>query len=257
MNAIITIFKKETKAYFTSPGIYIIAFLVAVMFSWTYPLQLNMFTQLLSNYVMQQGMQQNQLNIHYGLFMRQLSYLNLMLIFAVPAFTMKLFSEEKKMRTLDLLLTSPLTSTEIVLGKFFSALMPVLAMTILAMSYPMVSVTFASFNWSLLLIAFFSIFLVGSVYVAMDLFASSLTENMLVSYVLSLILNVSIWFVGMGVEAVDSASARQFFEHISLNAHLANLVEGTIRSPGIVFIFSLISLFVFLTERVLEASRWR
>lgn len=257
MSAIYTIFKKETKAYFISPAFYIISFLVAVMFSWTYPLQLNMFTQMLSNYVMQQGMQQNQLNIHYGLFMRQLSYLNLMLIFAVPAFTMKLFSEEKKMRTLDLLLTSPLTSAEIVIGKFLSALMPVLAMSILAISYPVVSATFASFNWSLLFIAFASMFLVGSVYVAMDLFASSLTENMLVSYVFSLILNVSIWFVGMGVEAVDSGAARQFFEHISLNAHLANLVEGTIRSPGLVFIFSIIGLFVFLTERVLEASRWR
>src|SRR6202051_1520979 len=95
------IFKKEIKGLYTSPSFYMIAFLVAVVLSWSYPIQLNLFSQLLPTYVYQKNLPQTQLNIHYGLLLRHLSYLNLMLIFVVPALTMRLLSEEKKLRTFD------------------------------------------------------------------------------------------------------------------------------------------------------------
>ncbi|MFP5519092.1 MAG: ABC transporter permease [Bdellovibrionia bacterium] len=257
MGGALTIFKKEFKGFYLSPTFYVICFLISVVFSWVYPIQLNLFGQLLQNYVAQTGMPQQQLNIHYAVFLRQLSYLNLLMIFVVPALTMKLLAEEKKMRTFDLLLTSPVTSFEIVLGKYLAALGAVGGLVFLALSYPLATRAFAQFQWGPLFIAFMGIFLVGAVYAAMNLFASSLTESALVAYVMSVIFNVSIWFIGIGAEVVDSEWARKVFEHISLNAHLSSLVEGTIRTNGLIFIFSLISLFVFLSERVVEANRWR
>ncbi len=110
---------------------------------------------------MQQGVPTNQLNIHYGVFLRELSYLNLLLIFVVPALTMKLFAEEKKLRTFDLLLTSPVTSLQIVLGKYFAALGAVAGLVILALLYPLATATIAKINWVPLFIAFLGIFLVG------------------------------------------------------------------------------------------------
>lgn len=257
MTGTLTILKKELKGFYASPSFYMIAFLVSVVLSWSYPIQLNLFSQLLQNYVFQQNLPQQQLNIHYGLFLRHLSYLNLMLIFVVPALTMRLLAEEKKLRTFDLLLTSPVTSTDIVLGKYFAALGAVAGIVFLALSYPLATAPLTTIQWGPLLIAFLGIFLVGSTYAAMNLFCSSLTENALIAYVTSVVFNISIWFVGIGVEMTDSQTIRQMVEHISVNTHLSSLVEGTIRSSAVVFLMSVVALFCFLAERVVESSRWR
>lgn len=257
MSGAITIYRKELKGFFFNPTYWVICFLISLVFSWVYPIQLNLFAQLLSNYVMQQGVPPNQLNIHYGVFLRQLSYLNLLLIFIVPALTMKLFAEEKKMRTFDLLLTSPVTSLEIVLGKYFAALTAVGGLVFLGLLYPIATSALAQIQWLPLLIAFFGLFLVAGVYTAMSLFCSSLTENSIIAYVTSVIFNVSIWFVGVGSEVMDGERARKIFEHISLSSHLSALVEGTFRTNGLIFFISLILLFAFLAERVVESARWR
>jgi len=258
MSSTSVIFKKELKGFFFSPSFYMIAFLVSLVLSWSFPIQLNLFNQLLQNYVFQQNLpNQNQLNIHYGLFLRHLSYLNLMLIFVVPALTMRLLSEEKKLRTFDLLLTSPVTSKDIILGKYLAALAAVGGIVFLALSYPMATATMTTLSWGPLLIAFLGIFLVGGAYAAMNLFCSSLTENALVAYVTSVVFNVSIWFVGIGVEMTDSQTIRQVIEHVSINTHLGSMVEGTIRTSAVVFLGSVIALFCFLAERVVESSRWR
>ncbi|KYG61501.1 ABC transporter permease [Bdellovibrio bacteriovorus] len=257
MSGVMTIFKKELKGFYFNPTFWVICFLISVIFSWVYPIQLNLFAQLLMNFVMQQGVPQNQLNIHYGVFLRQLSYLNLLLIFVVPALTMKLFAEEKKLRTFDLLLTSPVTSFQIVLGKFLAALGAIGGIVLLAFLYPLATSVMATVNWAPLLIAFMGIFLVGAVYAAMDLFASSLTENSIAAYVTSVMFNVSIWFIGIGSEVVDGEKARKVFEHVSLSSHLSSLVEGTVRTNGLIFFLSIIVLFCFLAERVVESSRWR
>jgi ABC-2 type transport system permease protein len=257
MNGALTIFRKEIKGFYMSPSFYIIGFLVATVLSWTFPIQLNLFSQLLQNYMFQQNLPQQQLNIHYALFLRHMSYLNLMLIFVVPALTMRLFAEEKKLRTFDLLLTSPVTSTEIVLGKYLAAMGAVGGIVFLALLYPIATSVLAKFSWAPLLLAFTGIFLVGSTYAAMDMFCSSLTDNALVAYGTSVALNLAIWFIGAGAELSDNQTVRQFFEHISMNSHLGSWAEGTIRTSALVFLFSVMALFCFLAERVVESTRWR
>lgn len=257
MNPMMAIFKKELKGFFTGPQFYIVAFMCALIFSWVYPIQLRVFEEGLKNAMFMQGADQQQFNIHYGVFLRHLSYLNLMLIFVVPALTMRLISEERKLRTLDLLLTSPVTSLQIVVGKYLAALGAIAGLIVIALCYPVMTRAFTAFSWAPLLIAFSGLLLVGAVYAAMDLFCSSLTESGVVAYVMAVIFNVSIWFVGIGVEVVESSTARKVFEHISLNTHLASLVEGTVRTNSLVFFFSLIVLFCFLCERIVESLRWR
>jgi ABC-2 type transport system permease protein len=257
MSKISAIAGKELKGFFFSPNFYIVCFMCTAIFSYVYPISFGQFMDAGRNMMFGGGSPQQQ-NIHYMVFIRQLSYLNLMLIFVVPALTMRLFAEEKKMRTFDLLLTSPVTSFEIVLGKYLAALGAVAGITFLAMSYPLVS-TFSveKISWASFGISFLGVFLLGAVYAAMNMFCSSLTESAIVAYVMAVVLNVSIWFIGMAAEVVDGATARQVFEHLSLNAHLGSLVEGTVRTNSLVFFGSLIFLFCFLCERVVESLRWR
>lgn len=257
MNAVIAIGKKEVKGFLLSPHFYVVCFLCAAIFSWIYPNILNKFAIALQTYVHQPEIPKQQLNIHYQVFLPQLNILNLILIFVTPALTMRLFAEEKKLRTFDLLLTSPVTSAQIVIGKYLAAVTAIFTLCLLSFLYPAATGFFTKINWAPLVIAFVGIFVVGSVYAAMDLLASSLTQSAVVAYVLAVIFNMSVWFVGIGVDVVDSPMARQFFEHISLNQHLVSLVEGTIRTNSVVFLFSLIFLFCFLCERVVESSRWR
>lgn len=258
MSSILTIAWKELKGFLLRPAFYVICFLLTTLFSFTFNISVIQFVVMAGQGMSQPGMPVQQTNIHYLVFLKLLSMLNLLMIFAVPALTMKLFAEEKKMHTFDLLLTTPITSLQIVMGKFLAAAGAILVIVLLAMAYPLSTAIFVeNINWGPLLIAYAGLFLVGLVYASMNLFCSSLTESILIAFVMSVILNVSIWFIGMGADVVDSQWVRQFFEHISLNSHLSGLVEGTVRSQGLVFFVTAIGLFIFLSERVVESHRWR
>jgi ABC-2 type transport system permease protein len=247
--------RKESRGFFLTPSFYVIAGIICVILSFLFPAHFSMFADSMR---MMQGGGGREGNIHFGLYLRHLSYINLLLIFVVPALTMKLFAEEKKLRTFDLLLTSPVTSWEIVLGKFLSVAFAIAALMMIGLVYPLVTLMFVNkIHWPSLILAFSGIYVLSLVYVAMNLFCSSLTESVLIAFILSVILNVSIWFVGIGVEIVDSQWARQIFEHISLANQLSGLVEGTLRIQTIAFFSSVVFLFLFLAERVVESHRWR
>lgn len=257
MNATLIIFRKEFAGFFKSPLFYFLSFMMTILLSILFSISLEKFAQTSSNAMLQFGMQPQLLNIHYSVFLPHLSIINLIFIFLVPALTMKLISEEKKVRTFDLLLTSPVGSFSIVMGKYLAALVTIFGLIVVSFVYPVISRRVFEFAWAPTLVAGLGIFLVAAVYAAMNLFASSLTENGLVAFVLSIIFNLSIWFIGALNESFDEPFLKNILEHISLNNHLAGMIEGTIRTNGLVFFFSLIFLFCFLTERVIESARWR
>jgi len=257
MYATLVIFKKELAGFFKSPLFYFLSFMMTILLSILFSISLDKFAQTSSNAMLQFGMQPQLLNIHYSVFLPHLSIINLIFIFLIPALTMKLISEEKKVRTFDLLLTSPINSVSIVLGKYLASLVVVCGLIGVSFVYPLVASRVFEFSWAPTLVAALGIFLVAAVYSSMNLLASSLTENSLVAFVLSIVFNLSIWFVGALNESFDEVLIKNILEHISLNNHLAGLIEGTIRTNGLVFFFSLIFLFCFLTERVIESARWR
>ncbi len=258
MSASVVIARKELKGFFLTPTFYIIAGVICVILSLLFPVHFTIFVTAAQMAAQQIGGGGQQANIHYGLYLRHLNYLNLLLIFVVPAMTMKMFAEEKKMRTFDLLLTAPVTSWDIVWGKFLAVSGAVLAIMLIALLYPLITLMFVKqIHWPSLILAFSGIFILSLVYVAMNLFCSSLTGSVLIAFILSVILNISIWFVGIGVEVVDSQWARDLFEHISLSNQLSGLVQGTLRTQSIAFFISAIALFLFLAERVVESHRWR
>lgn len=257
MMASLVIARKELKGFFQSPGFYLIAGILCLILSLLFPAHLEKFLSLAQSPPAQMA-DNPQANIHFGLYLVHLSYMNLLLIFIVPAFTMKLFSEEKKLKTFDLLLTSPITSWDMVIGKFLAVAGVIAIMLLIALLYPLLTLPLVeSIHWPSLLFALSGIFALSLIYAAMNLFCSSLSESILISFVLSVILNVSIWFVGVGVDAVDNQIARQFFEHISLASHLSGLVEGVLRLQTLAFFVTAIGLFLFLAERVVESHRWR
>ncbi len=255
MRGISVICAKELKTLFTSPIFYVVGLLMTGLMSFNFYLNLKFFAN--SQGAAMFGGMENKANIHYEVFIKHLSVVNLIFIFLIPALTMKLLSEERKLKTFDLLLTSPITSAEIVVGKYLATLAAVFSLMCLALAYPLATRYISTFAWGPLFISFFGIFLLAGVYSAISLFCSSLTETSLIAFVMSVVLNIVLWFLGLGAEVADSQMVRQIYEHVSLNTHLSALVQGTIRTNSIIFFISLIAFFVFLTERVVESFRWR
>lgn len=256
MKNIFVLTGKDLRGFFASPIFYVVAcvYTVVLMF---YGFQLIRFNESLKNMMLMMGAPAETFNIHFQVFRFLAVLIFWMFLFLIPALTMRLISEEKKSRSFDLLLTSPITSLQIVLAKFLAGLGAVGGLLLVSFLYPLVTAYFAQFSWSMLFSLYLGVFLVGAAFVAVDLFCSSVTESPLIAYVLSVILNFSMLLLGFGSELADTPEFRAAFEHMSMNQHFMSMAEGSIKSPSLVFFLSLIGLFIFLSERVIEAHRWR
>lgn len=255
MRAILTIAGKDIKNLLASPLFYIISGLCTILWSYSYMRNLLAFAEQSKNY-MHPGMEAG-MNLQREVFMMHISQINLLFIFVVPALTMRLLAEEKRMRTYDLLLTAPISATQIALGKFFAGWGTVAVITAISFLYPLATRLVAEFPMAPLLSAYVGVLLVSGAYVAVGLFASSLTESIVLSVVMGLIFNILLWFISQGFGGDTSPLLSAVLEYMSIGQHFLNFILGNIQLKSVVFLVSLIGLFVFLTQRVIESSRWR
>ena len=203
------------------------------------------------------GAAQQNLNIHYNVFVNHASFVNLLFLLVVPALTMRLISEEKKQATFDLLLTSPITATDIAVGKFLGGFMAVAVLVFVSAVYPVGTALIAKFPWTPLLLTYVGLLLISATYVAVGLFASSLTDSVVLSVVFGFIFNLILWFISQGQGISDNPTFAAVMEHLSLGQHFFTFLKGTVQISSMVFFASCIGLFLFLTQRVVESARWR
>lgn len=254
MRAVFTLAWKDLRNLITSPLFYVIAGLCSVVWSSYYMPSLIGFAEQ-SRVYMQPGIESG-MNLQRSVFLKHIWVTNFLYIFVIPALTMRLLAEEKRLRTYDLLLTSPVSATQIALGKFLGGMGAVSALTFISFLYPLGTRLVGDFPFGPLLTAYLGVLLVAGAYVAVGLFASSLTESVLLSVVLGLIFNLLFWFIGQGGEDGASTLAK-VLEYMSIGQHYVSFILGSIKINALVFLLSVIGIFVFLTQRVVESSRWR
>ena len=170
---------------------------------------------------------------------------------------MRLIAEEKKLRTFDLLMTAPITSTKIVLGKFLAGYSAVLLLVLASFLFPFLTGWFADFSLTLLMSAYISIALLVGIYTAIGLFSSSLTESIMLSVFMGIAFNVSLHFISIGNQFSDNTIFSSIIQYISVSSHLEGFFRGNIITSSIVFFILAIGFFLFLTQRVIESTRWR
>ena len=253
MRAIHTIAWKDIKNLLTSPLFYIIAGLCTVLWSYTFIRNIMQFAENSRQNMGTEG----GMNLQREVFMLHISQINLLFVFVVPALTMRLLAEEKRLRTYDLLLTSPVTATDIAIGKFLAGFGSVTALTAISFLYPLSVRAVTAYPMAPLFSAYLGVLLVSGAYVAVGLFASSLTESIVLSVVMGLIFNILLWFIAQGAGGESSPTVAAVLEYLSIGQHFLNFLLGSIKLKSVVFFLSLIGLFVFLTQRVVESSRWR
>lgn len=254
MRAVMTLAAKDVRLLLASPLYYLIAGLSTVVWSFTYMRGLLQFAQR-SLAMNQPGMDAG-LSLQREVFLAHISYVHLLFVFLIPALTMRLLAEEKRMRTYDLLLTAPLSATQIALGKFLGGMGAVGVLILISFFYPLSTRLVGAYPMIPLLSAYLGLILVSAVYVAVGLFASSLTDSIMLSVTMALIFNLMLWFVAQGL-GEQSGLAGQLMEYMGLGQHFSGFIMGAIKLNSLVFLLSVTSLFVFLTQRVVESSRWR
>ncbi len=179
----------------------------------------------------------------------------LVFLFFVPAITMRLLAEEKKTGTLELLTTKPVRDIEIILGKFLAAwalLAGALAPTLL---YTVSIGLLGSLDLGPVFTGYLGLLLMGGVYIAIGLFASSLTENQIVAFIISFLIVLTLFLMDKVLMYVPEAFASTL-EFLAIDYHFSNIARGVIDSRDIIYFGSLLGFSLYLATVSLERRKW-
>ncbi len=185
-----------------------------------------------------------------------LSWSSFFLLFLGPAMTMRLFAEEEKIGTMELLMTAPVRDIEVVLGKYLACLGMFFIMLVLTLYYPLLLAWYGDPDWGPIFSGYLGIFLLGAVFLAIGLFASSTSANQILAYVVGSAVILTFWFVGHASRVLGD-TAGKFLNFISVSNYFPAFGRGVIDTNSIVYYLSITAIFIFLTVRSLETRRWR
>jgi ABC-2 type transport system permease protein len=259
MKNVWAIYRKEMGHYFVSPIAYVFIGLFLILSAFFFNFFLTaVIQQSLSAEMegMRYGMSQN-IDVPSEVMRAFFGLLSTLVLFITPILTMGVYAEERKRGTMELLMTSPITDTDIVLGKFFAsfslfALMLLPTVCYLVFMYlrsdPMPP-------WSVLLAGYAGILLLGASLTALGTFISSLTENQIIAAVLTFAAFLLVWVLDIGRNA--SGPVATVLTYLSVIRHYEDFTRGSIDTSSLVYYFSFIFLFVFLTIRSVDSMRWR
>ncbi len=255
MNNIWAVCKKEIKTYFTSP----IAYVVITMFL----LLVGFFFHSLIWWFNSQAMQMarnpyysQQMNINQMVYSPLFHNISIILLLVIPLLTMRLLSEEKRIKTDELLFTSPLSINQIILGKYFASLFVLFVMLLLTGIYSIFTFSYGNPELLSLMCGYLGLFLMGMAFMAIGLFFSSLTENQIVSAVLTFGTLLLFWILNW---ASLSASGlwKGVLNYLSFFQHFDDLTRGILDTTDLVYYLSFAFFGLFLTHSVIQSRRWR
>jgi ABC-2 type transport system permease protein len=233
-----TIYLKELKSYFNSP----IAYIVMIVF------------MIISGFLF--TMSFFQINVasmreFFGSFFIQM----MLFVVFIPAITMRSFSEEKKQGTLELLLTKPVADIELILGKYLSALTLICVTLSPAILYFIIIKFIGPIAFWPFLTSLLGFILMSGFFVGIGVFVSSLTENQIIAFIVSVLICLFFFLLGK-LLVVFPPSVVSIFEYITTDYHLSNISRGVIDSRVLIYYFSMIFFTIFLTKVSLESRKW-
>lgn len=240
----ITIIKRELKSYFSSFTAYAVIAIFLIIAGYSFYTNLVMFITFVGS------------DVRLGLWQYTFYYMRFAPLSLIPILTMRLFAEEKKLGTIELLFTSPLRDGDIILGKYIACLIVYTLMLLLTLLYPALLAAVYEVETGPLLAQYLGLFLLGASCIACGLFLSSLTENQIVAAITTFGVLLFMWNIDWN-EAIAGSRTVTMLHQLSLSEHYLDFIKGVIDSDGIIYYCSFIFFFLFLTFRSLESRRWR
>ena len=257
MRNIWTITRKELNSYFHSPIAYIVLAVFAIIFGYFFVSILSIFVRnsMMAAQYAEMG-QSMHMNVNEMVIRPLLMNVSVISLFLVPMITMRLFAEEKKTGTIELLMTSPLTDMEIILGKFFSAVILFAALLGITLVYFLILFRYGNPDWKPLVAGYLGLLLLGGCFMSLGLMLSTLTRNQLVAGMLTFGLFLMLWVIDW-VSDYSTGVVGQVASYLALTTHLENYAKGVIDLRDTVYYLSVIGLGLFMTARSVESVRWR
>ena len=249
------VLRKELTVYFATPIFYVTGFFFLLLGGYFFYSN-SVYYSIISFQAAQNIQMATYLNPLQMVFRPLFATLGVVLLLLVPLLTMRLLAEEKRAGTAELLFTYPLTDWAIILGKFLAALLVYAIFIGLTVAYPLAFSFLVRLDWASLAACYLGLLLLGGACLALGLFASSLTENQIIAAVTAFALLLLFWIIGWQQE-IGSPGWGGFFAALSMMDHFDGFVRGVIDTRDLVYYFSFIYFFLFLTKRQLESRRWR
>jgi len=254
MSNILAIAGRELRAYFASPVAYIVIGLFAALYGAFFVLYLLLFVeQSMRMGAMGMG---GPVNVNQMMLRPLLGNMAVVMLFMLPMLTMRTYAEEKRSGTFELLLTSPLTDVQIVLGKFLGAMAVFLLMLLVSGLNLVLLFAWGTPEWKQLLSSYLGLSLMGGSFIALGLFLSSLTRSQVVAgaatFAIALLLWIVSWFGETGSETV-----RTLTSFLSVIEHYEDFSKGVIDTKHLAYYLSFIVFGLFLTVRSVDSERWR
>lgn len=235
MNAILAIWRRELLAYFNSLVAYLFITVFLLLAGWFY----------FSGFFLV-----GQADLR-GL----LDLTPLMFMFFVPALTMRLISEEHRSGTLELLVTYPVQDHEVVVGKFLAAMTLLAAVIAGTLAYTFTVAWLGDLDGGTVLTGYLGMLLMGAAYTAVGVFASSLTGNQIVGFILGIVMILALFLMDKVLFFVPNALVG-VFEYLAIDTHYRSLIRGVVDTRDIVYFGSLIALGLYLASWSLARRKW-
>lgn len=255
MRALLALIRKELRTYFASPVAYVVAAVFLLISGFLYYSIVTIVARQSLQFLQFQGFTP-QFSINEMILRPTYRNMTVILVLIAPLLTMRLFAEEMKSRTMELLMTSPVSIAVLVAGKYLAALILYLLMLGLTAYMPILMALFGSVEWGPILSGYLGLFLVGAVFLAIGLFASTVTENQIIAASTAFGLLLVLWLLGWASAAAGSTGLGQVLAYLSLFEHLDNFMKGVVAAADITYFVSLIAFALFLAHRVVESRRW-
>ena len=254
MRSVLLICRKELNSYFASP----IAYLLMAFFGLIFGFVMFNATRDFIRFSFQMQFQGGgaPMSINDQIITPLLGFASTITLFLVPMITMRLFAEEKRSGTMELLLTSPVSDLQIIIGKWLGAML--LFLCILAMSMINLALLFAWGKPDLrpVLVAYLGLLLQGGCLLAIGAFISTTTKNQIIAGGVTFFVCLMLWLLNW-FTANDTGATSQVINYLSIVTHFDNFSKGVIESKDVIFYLSMIFFPLFITSRAMESMRWR
>jgi ABC-2 type transport system permease protein len=181
---------------------------------------------------------------------------SVLVLFLLPMITMKTYSEEKRSGTIELLLTSPVTDTEIIIGKFIGAMGLYLGLLVVTAIYVAMLFGLGSPEWRPILSGYLGLLLLGGCFVGLGLFISSTTKNQMMAGAATFVVALMFWIISWFADSAGT-TAGAILNYLSITQHFDDFGKGVIDTKHIIYYLSFIGFTLFLTLKSVDTERWR
>jgi ABC-2 type transport system permease protein len=254
MTNILAIAQKELRSYFASPIGYVVIGLWAILYGF--------FFASLLGYFVRQSMQMGQfgqsqpVNINEQMIRLLFQNTTILILFLMPLITMRTYSEEKRSGTIELLLTSPITDLQIIVGKFLGALALYAAMLAVTLIHIGVLFVYGNPEWKPIATTYLGLLLFGGCFISVGLLISSLTKNQIIASAVSFGVFLMLWIIDW-MASFTGPTVSSVLTYLSVIGHLEDFTKGVLDTTHLIYYLSFISFGLFLTAKSVDMERWR